>query len=69
MEKLSFAGIENSLSRDEMRKIMAGSGGCDDYDVYCYRAEDFSDVTTCTVCVKIDPKTCTASCDDTCCLA
>jgi len=24
MEKLRFAGIENSLSRDEMRKIMAG---------------------------------------------
>jgi len=24
MEKLSFAGIENSLSRDGMRKIMAG---------------------------------------------
>jgi len=28
MEKLSFTGIENSLSRDEMRKIMAGSGYC-----------------------------------------
>ncbi len=27
MEKISFAGIENSLSRDEMKKIMAGSGG------------------------------------------
>ncbi len=27
MEKLSFTGIENSLSRSEMKKIMAGSGG------------------------------------------
>jgi hypothetical protein len=31
MEKLSFEGIKNSLSRDDMRKIMAGSGG----NIYC----------------------------------
>jgi len=36
MKKLSFAGIENSLSRDEMKKIMAGSGGtCYGVHHYC----------------------------------
>jgi len=27
-EKLSLGGIKNALSRAEMKKIMAGSGGC-----------------------------------------
>ena len=33
MEKLRFAGIENSLSRNEMKKIMAGSSQCN--CLYC----------------------------------
>jgi hypothetical protein len=28
MKKLSFENIKNALGRDEMKKIMAGSGNC-----------------------------------------
>ena len=28
IQKLSFSGIKNVLSRDELKKIMAGSGSC-----------------------------------------
>ena len=28
IQKLSFGGIKNVLSRDELKKIMAGSGSC-----------------------------------------
>jgi len=56
------------LGRSEMKRVMAGSGGDCDYNVYCFRAEDYSPVTNCTVCVRIDQQTCVASCDDRCCL-
>lgn len=40
MKKLNFESIKNALNRDEMKKIMAGSGGsCSDYGQYCSSAD------------------------------
>jgi hypothetical protein len=36
IEKMSFEGIKNVLSRAEMKKIMAGSGGCNSGYAQCY---------------------------------
>jgi len=34
-EKLSLSGIKNVLSRAELKKIMAGSGGCVGFGIAC----------------------------------
>jgi len=34
-QKLSLKGIKNVLGRSEMKKIMAGSGGCSSYNNPC----------------------------------
>lgn len=36
-EKMSFKNIKDVLSRDEMKGIMAGSGGC--YNGGCWQAD------------------------------
>jgi hypothetical protein len=34
-KKLNFSEIKSTLSRDEMKKIMAGSGSCQEYNQIC----------------------------------
>jgi hypothetical protein len=38
MKKLNFENIKNVLSRDEMKKIMAGSGNCQERGQKCNSA-------------------------------
>ena len=64
MKKLTFDELENTLNREEMRNIMAGSGGTCPPGENCYTCKCYSSNTCCSgyvgsvTCIGGDGLTC-----------